>query len=102
MYNKKSLDENDVINVFGMITKEHYSVKTVEKVAKSLEKGGHSVKIIEGGMNFIETMKDFMPKVVSGERPGMVFNMASSGTPAGRSSASTRSISATNTSRPRS
>ena len=76
MYNKKSLDENDVINVFGMVTKEHYSIKTVEKVAKSLEKGGHSVKIIEGGMNFIDDMKDFMPRVVSGDRPGMVFNMA--------------------------
>jgi len=76
VYNKKKIDENDVINIFGMITKEHYSEKTVEKVAKSLEKGGHSVKIIEGGMNFIEEMKDFMPRVVSGERPGMVFNMA--------------------------
>lgn len=59
-----------------MVTQEHYSSKTVEKVAKSLEKGGHSVKIIEGGMNFIEDMKDFMPRVVSGDRPGMVFNMA--------------------------
>lgn len=59
-----------------MVTKEHYSAKTVEKVAKALEKGGHSVKVIEGGMNFIEEMKDFMPKVVTGERPGMVFNMA--------------------------
>ena len=76
MYNKKSLDENDVINVFGMVTKEHYSIQTVEQVAKSLEKGGHSVKIIEGGMNFIEDMKNFMPRVVSGDRPGMVFNMA--------------------------
>ena len=76
VYNKKSVDENDVINVFGMVTKEHYSTKTVEKVAKSLEKGGHSVKIIEGGMNFIDDMKNFMPRVVSGERPGMVFNMA--------------------------
>jgi len=76
VYNKKKIDANDVINIFGMITKEHYSAKTVEKVAKSLEKGGHSVKIIEGGMNFIEEMKDFMPRVVSGERPGMVFNMA--------------------------
>ena len=76
VYNKKKIDENDVINIFGMITKEHYSEKTVENVAKSLEKGGHSVKIIEGGMNFIEEMKDFMPRVVSGERPGMVFNMA--------------------------
>ena len=76
VYNKKSLDENDVINVFGMTTKEHYSIQTVEKIAKSLEKGGHSVKIIEGGMNIIEHMRDFMPRVVSGERPGMVFNMA--------------------------
>ena len=76
VYNKKSIDEHDVINVFGMVTKEHYSYKTVEKVAKALEKGGHSVKIIEGGMNFIEEMKDFMPQVVAGDRPGMVFNMA--------------------------
>ena len=76
MYNKKKIEEQDVINVFGMMTKEHYSPKTVEKVAKSLEKGGHSVKVIEGGMTFIDEMKDFMPKVVAGERPGMVFNMA--------------------------
>ena len=76
MYNKKSLDEHDVINVFGMITKEFYGIQTVEQVANSLEKGGHSVKIIEGGMNFIEDMKNFMPRVVSGDRPGMVFNMA--------------------------
>lgn len=47
MYNKKQIDENDVINVFGMSTKEHYNTKTVEKVAKALEKGGHSVKVIE-------------------------------------------------------
>ena len=76
VYNKKTIDENDVINVFGMNTKEYYNIKTVEKVAKSLERGGHSVKIIEGGMGFIDEMKNFMPRVVSGERPGMVFNMA--------------------------
>ena len=76
VYNKKTIDENDVINIFGMNTKEHYNIKTVEKVAKSLERGGHSVKIIEGGMGFIDEMKNFMPRVVSGERPGMVFNMA--------------------------
>ena len=76
VYNKKTIDENDVINVFGMNTKEHYNIKTVEKVAKSLERGGHSVKIIEGGMGFIDEMKNFMPRVVSGQRPGMVFNMA--------------------------
>jgi D-alanine-D-alanine ligase len=76
VYNKKTIDEKDVINVFGMPTKEHYNIETVEKVAQALEKGGHSVKIIEGGINFIEGMKEFMPRVVSGERPGIVFNMA--------------------------
>lgn len=76
VYNKEQIDDQDVINVFGTATKEHYSYSTVEKVAKALEKGGHSVKVIEGGMSFIEEMKDFMPRVVAGERPGMVFNMA--------------------------
>lgn len=76
VYNKKTIGSQDVINVFGAATLEHYSYKTVEKVAKALERGGHSVKIIEGGMNFIDAMRDFMPRVVAGERPGMVFNMA--------------------------
>lgn len=76
IYNKKIIEPSDVINVFGTPTKEHYNPKTVELVAKSLEKGGHTVKIIEGGMNTIDEMKEFMPKVITGDRPGMVFNMA--------------------------
>jgi len=76
VYNKKLIQQSDVINVFGVVTKEHYNPRTIEKVARALESGGHTVKIIEGGMNFIDEMKDFMPRVVAGERPGMVFNMA--------------------------
>ena len=76
VYNKKKIDSQDVINVFGAATMEHYSYRTVELVATALERGGHSVKVIEGGMNFIEEMKEFMPRVVAGSRPGMVFNMA--------------------------
>ena len=76
VYNKKNVDSDDVINVFGMSTKEHYSEIAVERVAKALESGGHSVKIVEGGMGFIDELKNFMPRVVSGERPGIVFNMA--------------------------
>jgi len=41
---KKSIDEHDIINVFEMVTKEHYGIKTVKKVARSLEKGGHIAK----------------------------------------------------------
>lgn len=76
IYNEKEIDPNDVINVFGMPTKEHYSQKAVDRVATALEKGGHTVKIIEGDMHVIEEIREFMPKVVSGELPGMVFNMA--------------------------
>lgn len=76
IYNEKEIDPNDVINIFGMPTKEHYSKKAVDKVATALEKGGHIVKIIEGDMHVSDEIREFMPKVVSGEVPGMVFNMA--------------------------
>ncbi|MGY5148303.1 MAG: M20/M25/M40 family metallo-hydrolase [Candidatus Nitrosopumilus sp. bin_7KS] len=76
IYNENKIDPNDVINVFGMTTKEHYSLKAVERVAQSLEKGGHTVKVIEGDIHLNEELKEFMPKVVAGENPGMVFNMA--------------------------
>ncbi len=76
IYNEKEIDPNDVINVFGMPTKEHYSKKAVDRVATSLEKGGHTVKVIEGDMHVSDEIREFMPKVVSGEVPGMVFNMA--------------------------
>ena len=76
IYNKKTIDPKDVINIYGIATKEHYEPKTIEKVAAALEKGGHTVKIIEGTMSSVDEMQSFMPKVVAGERPGMVFNMA--------------------------
>jgi D-alanine-D-alanine ligase len=76
IYNKKRMEQEDVINVFGPPTKEHYSPKTVEKVASALEKGGHNVKVIDGNINVADELKIFMPRVIAGERPGMVFNMA--------------------------
>jgi D-alanine-D-alanine ligase len=76
IYNKKEFDESDVISRFGLINKEAYNPETVEKVAAALEKGGHNVRIIEGNKNVIETLQEFMPQVVAGRVPGMVFNMA--------------------------
>ncbi len=76
IYNKKTIDPKDVISIYGIATKEHYNPKTVEKVAEALEKGGHTVKIIEGTMGSVDEMHSFMPKVVAGTNPGMVFNMA--------------------------
>lgn len=76
IYNETKIDPDDVINVFGMTTKEHYSSKAVERVARALEKGGHTVKVVEGDMHLADELREFMPKVVAGDSPGMVFNMA--------------------------
>jgi D-alanine-D-alanine ligase len=59
-----------------MQNKEIYNEKTVNNVAKALEYYGHNVEIIDGNMNVIDSLKSFMPKVLDGERMGMVFNMA--------------------------
>jgi D-alanine-D-alanine ligase len=76
IYNHLEIDDSDVINIFGTRNKERYNPKTVEKVATALEKGGHNVRVLKGNMYVIESLQQFMPKVVRGERPGMVFNMA--------------------------
>ena len=76
IFNKKVVDAADVINVFGPQTKERYNPQTVERVAASLEKGGHNIKVIEGNINVVDELGYFMPRVIGGERPGMVFNMA--------------------------
>jgi len=73
IYNK---DLTGVINEFGLQNKERYNVNTVKKVAEALEHGGHNVRIIDGNMHVIESLQEFMPKVIEGERIGMVFNMA--------------------------
>lgn len=75
IYNKQQ-DVEGVINVFGMQNQETYNPKTVENVASSLEKGGHNVRIVDGNINVIEQLEAFMPRVVQGEQPGIVFNMA--------------------------
>ncbi|MGD2218171.1 MAG: M20/M25/M40 family metallo-hydrolase [Gemmatimonadales bacterium] len=69
-------DRAGVINVFGPQNRERYNPRTVERVAAALEKGGHSVRVIDGNMHIVEQLQDFMPRVIEGERPGMVFNMA--------------------------
>ncbi len=69
-------DMTGVINTFGMQNKERYNPKTVKMVAEALETGGHNVEIIDGNMNVMESLQSFMPKVLEGEKMGMVFNMA--------------------------
>ena len=76
IFNKVEISDSDVIYRFGMPTKERYKPRTIEMVASALERGGHNVRIIEGNKFVIEDLQNFMPRVVSGERLGMIFNMA--------------------------
>lgn len=76
IYNKKVTHPLDVINIFGPQTMERYNPKTVELVAAALESGGHNVRILEGNIDMAEELQNFMPRVIAGDRPGMVFNMA--------------------------
>lgn len=69
-------DSTGVINTFGMQNKEIYNPATVKRVAAALEKGGHNVEIIDGNMHVVEALQEFIPKVLEGEKMGMVFNMA--------------------------
>lgn len=69
-------DHTAVINKFGMQNKESYNPKTVEDVAKALEKYGHHVRILDGNMHIVERLSAFMPSNISKNRPGIVFNMA--------------------------
>lgn len=69
-------DRTRVINVFGMQNKEKYNMRTIERVARALENGGHNVTVIDGNMQMIESLQHFMPRVLEGDRMGMVFNMA--------------------------
>lgn len=69
-------DLSGVINQFGMRNKEKYNPGTIKLISEALEQGGHNVRIIDGNMKVVESLHDFMPRVVEGERMGMVFNLA--------------------------
>lgn len=69
-------DLSAVINQFGIQNKEMYNPATVRRVAQALEWGGHNVAVIDGNMHMIEKLQQFMPRVIEGERMGIVFNMA--------------------------
>jgi D-alanine-D-alanine ligase len=69
-------DLTAVINPYGRPNREVYNPQTVRLVEDALIAGGHNVRVIDGHIDVIEELKEFMPRVVEGERMGMVFNMA--------------------------
>lgn len=67
---------SNVINLFGTPNKERIGLKTIKRIADSLKAGKHQVAVIEAGKDIVEQLEHFMPRVVKGERPGLVFNVS--------------------------
>ena len=73
VFNRES---KKVINLFGMPNQEKYGKKAIKRILDSLKKGGHQAVAFEGDKDLIDNLENFMPKVISGERPGLVFNLS--------------------------
>jgi D-alanine-D-alanine ligase len=73
VYNRES---QEVINLFGIPNRERIGLRTIEAIVSALKAGGHRVASFEGDRNLIDRLEEFMPRVVKGERPGMVFNVS--------------------------
>ncbi len=73
IYNR---DSQAVINLFGTPNREKYGLQTIDMITEALVKGGHQVKAFEGDKNIIYALEEFMPSVITGERPGLVFNLS--------------------------
>lgn len=73
VYNRES---KNVINLFGVPNREKYGKKAIKRISDALKKGGHQVATFEGDKQLISALETFMPRVVKGELPGLVFNVS--------------------------
>lgn len=73
VYNRES---QNVINLFGVPNREKYGKRNIKRITEALKKGGHQVIALEGDKDLIDRLEEFMPRVLQGERPGMVFNLS--------------------------
>ncbi|MFH1437237.1 MAG: ATP-grasp domain-containing protein [Pseudomonadota bacterium] len=73
VYNR---DSKSVINLFGIPNREKYGKKSIQRIVDGLKQHGHQVKSLEGDKDLIKNLEEFMPRVVKGEIPGMVFNLS--------------------------
>jgi D-alanine-D-alanine ligase len=66
----------NVVNLFGLPNQEIIGKKTIRRISEALKKGGHQVTTLEGDKDLVDRLEQFMPRVIKGERPGMVFNVS--------------------------
>lgn len=73
VYNR---DSRNVINLFGIPNRERIGQKTIQCIVDALKAHKHKVKAIEGDKDLIDRLEEFMPSVLKGEQPGLVFNVS--------------------------
>ena len=73
VYNR---EHNGVINLFGTPNREKYQKVSIKRITDGLKKFGHQVKSFEGDKDLIRNLESFMPRVLKGELPGLVFNLS--------------------------
>jgi D-alanine-D-alanine ligase len=73
VFNRQS---KNVINLFGMPNQEKIGKKTIQRILNALKKGKHLAIALEGDKELIHNLEEFMPRVLKGERPGIVFNVS--------------------------
>lgn len=73
VYNRNS---KSVINLFGLPNREKIGMNTIKRLSDALRSGGHQVIAFEGDKDLIDRLEEFMPRVVKGELPGLVFNVS--------------------------
>jgi D-alanine-D-alanine ligase len=73
VYNR---DSRNVINLFGLPNQEKIGLKTIRRIVAALKQGKHQAIALEGDKELIDRLEDFMPRVLRGENPGLVFNVS--------------------------
>jgi len=73
VYNRQS---EKVINLFGQPNREKYGQESIRRIINGLKKYAHQVISLEADKDLITRLEEFMPRVLKGERPGMVFNLS--------------------------
>jgi len=73
VYNYES---KSVINLFGQPNRETIGRQTLDRICDALRQAKHQVRTFEADKDIISRLDDFMPRVIHGERPGLVFNVS--------------------------
>jgi D-alanine-D-alanine ligase len=73
VYNRQ---QKNVINLFGQLNQEKIGKKTIRRILNALKTGKHQAIALEGDKELVHHLEEFMPRVLKGERPGIVFNVS--------------------------